>query len=169
MSFTYSVIGDNTIENREHLEKLGYTPLRFCLNGKYLYARSCTWANKNRTWQEPYFATDNNIDNSPKYINCIGNPQLFKAVSAMRDDSDKHQYFVAHCFIEFFPMKDQSDRKTVAAGQFFLCKKDNIKSIKAKWLSFHCVDELYHKATLSELQAHSPNRRYTVEGRGNTI
>lgn len=27
------------------------------------------------------------------YINCIGNPKLFRAVAAMRDDSDMWQYF----------------------------------------------------------------------------
>lgn len=127
MAFLHSVIGDNTIENREHLEKVGYTPLKFCVNGKYLYARSCTWANKNRTWQEPYFATDNNIDNSPKYINCIGNPQLFKAVSAMRDDSDYMQWFISN-----------------DGSEFNLCTRMlNVYS-----------GILCRKATLSELQAH---------------
>ena len=34
-------------------------------------------------------------------INCIGNPQLFKAVSAMRDDSDYMQWFVSNDGSEF--------------------------------------------------------------------
>lgn len=137
MAFLHSVIGDNTIENREHLEKVGYTPLKFCVNGKYLYARSCTWANKNRTWQEPYFATDNNIDNSPKYINCIGNPQLFKAVSAMRDDSDIHQVF----FIEGLGCKDD----------YWLCDTEKFNH-ESENLPFDVY--AYSKCDLSELQAH---------------
>ncbi len=146
MSFQYSSIGDNTPENREHLEKLGYL----------------VYKNPDKKYIHPYtnqyqqaIAIGWGFEDIPKgAIDCRNNPQLFKAVSAMRDDSDKHQYFVAHCFIEFFPMKDQSDIKTVSGGQLFLCKKDNIKSIKAKWLSFHCVDVLWHKASISDIQAH---------------
>ena len=85
MSFQYSAIGDNTPENREHLEKLGY--------------RKWMWVSTDN--EEPFIST---IAHSSEYmafdndslessalrddINCIGNPQLFKAVSAMRNDSD---------------------------------------------------------------------------------
>ena len=133
MSFQYSAIGDNTPENREHLEKLGYTPLRFYLNGKYLYARSCTWANKNCTWQEPYFATDNNIDNSPKNINCIGNDPLFRAVTAMRDDSDNMQWFTD--------------------GRYWLiCNYDRIGIAFRDYVNRADWNGMPHKATLSEIQ-----------------
>lgn len=142
MAFLHSVIGDNTIENREHLEKLGYKFINLSWDGKYIFTSNDK--------SEAYYANGSGFG----HINCIGNPQLFKVVSAMRDDSDMDQYFVAHCFVDFFPMKGQSDRKTVSGGQLFLCKKENIKSIKAKWLSFHCVDVLWHKASISELQAH---------------
>ena len=137
MAFLYSVIGDNTIENREHLEKLGYTPLRFCLNGNYLYTRSCTWANKNRTWQEPYSAADNNIDDSSKHINCIGNPALFKAVTSMRDDSDKWQFFVHE------------------DGSFVFCDQGELKHVIDNEYMYqeYAVSE-FHKASLSELQEH---------------
>lgn len=39
MGFKYSVIGDNTPENRKWSEKLEYTVLNFGLNGKYLYTQ----------------------------------------------------------------------------------------------------------------------------------
>lgn len=153
MAFLHSVIGDNTKENREHLEKLGYTPLRFCLNGKYLYARSCTWANKNRTWQEPYFATDNNIDNSSKYINCIGNPQLFKAVAAMRDDSDYMQWFVDAITNDWWfhdSKRPQMDSFNYSEEGDDADKVGEYDPIHGDYAAFNP----YRKATLSELQAH---------------
>ena len=94
MAFLYSVIGDNTPDNREWLEKVGYDPLRFFLNGKYIYTKQSVHANSKETWTEPYYEASDEIDDSPKYINCIGNPALFKAVTSMRDDSDKWQFFV---------------------------------------------------------------------------
>ena len=147
MSFTYSVIGDNTRENREHLEKLGYTPLRFYLNGKYLYARSCTWANKNCTWQEPYFATDNNIDNSPKNINCIGNDALFQAVTAMRSDSD---------YMQWFTCKVKDGLGNQLPDSWVLCTQKTLQDFG--WVNnspnSYGKNTPYHKATLAELQEH---------------
>lgn len=36
MKFIYSAIGDNTPENREHLEKLGYKDISRHCSGKYI-------------------------------------------------------------------------------------------------------------------------------------
>lgn len=78
MNFQYSVIGDNTIENREHLEKVGYNMSMFTMDKSLLL--------KTQTNGE-YYET-NKDDWSEAIVNCIGNPQLFKAVTAMREDSD---------------------------------------------------------------------------------
>lgn len=91
MAFLYSAIGDNTIENREHLEKLGYK-LKSYENDDTLI-----WAQPKGTAY-----TEKQIPDDDKMVNCIGNPQLFKAVTAMRDDSDMHQLF----FIEWLRHKD---------------------------------------------------------------
>ena len=67
MAFLYSVIGDNTIENREHLEKLGYKSLRFFQGKKYLYATTCQRANAKEVWNEPYYGTVDDVD---FYVSC---------------------------------------------------------------------------------------------------
>lgn len=134
MSFTYSVIGSNTPENREHLEKLGYM--------KWM------WVSTDN--EEPFIDT---IAHSSEYmafgsdsiessalrddINCIGNPQLFKAVSAMRDDSDMHQLF----FIEGLGGKDD----------YWLCDTEKFNH-ESENLPFDVY--AYSKCDLYELQAH---------------
>lgn len=89
MSFKYSVIGDNTPENREHLEKLGYDISCPCVRFK----TSSLFTDNDgevHTFQEEELGECLLEIKQGKcdLINCIGNTQLFKAVSAMRDDSD---------------------------------------------------------------------------------
>lgn len=79
MSFQYSAIGDNTPENREHLEKLGYKP-------NYMYDKEGVLYTRNDI-SNYYVGFIENIKH--ECVNCIGNDPLFQAVSAMRDDSDK--------------------------------------------------------------------------------
>ncbi|WP_306540855.1 hypothetical protein [Dysgonomonas sp.] len=75
MSFKYSVIGDNTKENREHLEKLG-------IKGYSGYKQFII------VHDGRYFGTDEYMKVPYPCVGCLDNPQLFQAVSAMRDDSD---------------------------------------------------------------------------------
>lgn len=85
MSFTYSAIGSNTPENREHLEKVGYKDIsRYC-SGKYIET----------TVSGGYsiFSNDLVLSISPKK-DYTGNDPLFQAVTAMRDDSNYLQWFV---------------------------------------------------------------------------
>lgn len=119
MSFKYSVIGDNTIENREHLEKVGYNMSMFTMDKSLLL--------KTQTNGE-YYET-NKDDWSEAIVNCIGNPQLFQAVSAMRDDSD---------YMQLFYSKE--------TNKWYRCEQQEIGT------HFHVMN--YHKATLSELQSH---------------
>lgn len=85
MKFTYSVIGDNTPENREHLVEIGYMPSYFfddendpCIktqkNGKFLIIGATQFIST--------------------VVDCANNPELFKAVTAIRDDSNIHQWFI---------------------------------------------------------------------------
>ena len=62
MKFKYSVIGDNTAENREWLERLGYSPLRFFLYKRVLYATFSKRANCNGNWNQYYFGSKDNIE-----------------------------------------------------------------------------------------------------------
>lgn len=130
MSFQYSAIGDNTPENREHLEKVGYGEID---------KLSCPCLSLITNNSGAFFASPMSISNRHNIINCIGNPQLFKAVSAMSDDSDELQYFTDGASWLKIPIGYDlaSFLYTDWDGD---CGLDNIN----KW----------HKATLSELQAH---------------
>lgn len=114
--FKYSAITDNTLEMREWLDALGYQ----------IYG-SIT---KNTLFTEvDGLCTLGNIDNVSlkyikDYINCISNPSLFRAVTAIRDDSDYMQFFV--------------DSK----GRLFLCEYPYVML---------CLQTPERKATLEEL------------------
>lgn len=127
MSFKYSVIGDNTKENREHLEKLGYKFINLSWDGKYIFT--------SKDKSEAYYANGSGFG----HINCIGNPQLFQAVSAMRDDSDELQYFT-----------DGASWLKIPIGY------DIASFLYTDWDGDCGLDDInkWHKATLSELQEH---------------
>lgn len=94
MSFTYSVIGDNSPENREHLEKIGYDISCPCV----LFGATSLFTDndcKVHTFQKEELGESLLEIEQGKcdLINCIGNPALFQAITAMRDDSDYMQWF----------------------------------------------------------------------------
>lgn len=89
MKFKYSVIGDNTQENREWLEKVGYKLENQHEDGKYLVTHLRLHNDTPLYWCAVPLNQDMHIGS----INCIGNSPLFKAVSAMREDSDFGQLF----------------------------------------------------------------------------
>ena len=135
MKFKYSNIGDNTRENREWLEMLGYKPLRFFQGKKYLYATTSQRANAKEVWNEPYYGTVDDVD---FYVSCgfvpiLGNSPLFKAVSAMREDSDYMQWFIT------------------TKGKWALSKYHK----KKQWSKYSTGwKQTCRKATLTELQEH---------------
>lgn len=135
MSFQYSAIGDNTPENREHLKKIGYDISCPCVRFK----TSSLFTDKDgevHTFQEEELGECLLEIKQCKcdLINCIGNPQLFKAVSAMRDDSDKWQFFVH---------KD---------GSFVFCDQGELKHVIDNEYMYqeYAVSE-FHKATIDEI------------------
>ena len=84
MSFTYSVIGSNTPENREHLEKIGYVRGFFNIpNRGYI-----------KTINPGIYNLTNIIQPLTEYINCIGNDALFQAVTAISSTTDIGKYYI---------------------------------------------------------------------------
>ena len=138
MSFKYSAIGDNSPENREHLEKIGYNISCPCMRFK---ASSIFTDNDGEvhTFQEEELGESllEIEQGKSDLINCIGNPALFQAVTAMRDDSDKWQIFVHE------------------DGSVVFCNQSELKHVidNEDRYQEYAVSE-FHKATLSELQAH---------------
>lgn len=136
MAFLHSVIGDNTIENREHLDKLGYE-MQFVVSFvdfELIY-----------TWKGRFYFIDKSdlegIEMS-LFINCIGNPQLFQAVSAITDDNDEDQWFTEGKEYIFCDRQDWIDMYSVlcSGGRYNYNKNGEL--------------DKFYKATLSELQAH---------------
>lgn len=132
MSFQYSAIGDNTPENREHLEKLGYEEID---------KLSCPCLSLITNNSGVFFASPMSISNRPNIINCIGNPALFQAVTAMREDSDYMQWFVRE--------ESESDiiLETDNIDNWVLCEINNFQE-------FGEYFGVYHKASLAELEEH---------------
>ncbi len=121
MSFKYSAIGDNTPENREWLKKIGYED-QMIKGNSILYA-----CNGKAYTTEPHYPSFKLIQKE-RVLDCRSSPALFRAVTAIRDDSDYLQWF--------------TDRKT-----FVLCDKTD-------WLDCINHDKTFNKATLKELQEH---------------
>lgn len=131
MSFTYSAIGDNTPENREHLEKIGMK--RTCsIVGNLIMVVQGTYT---------CFELEGKIGtNFQDAINCIANPALFQAVTAMRDDNHIHQWHII----------DYEVYLNMPKGYWFIATDlSGGKHVGCQIDPMHC-----HKATLSELQAH---------------
>ena len=130
MKFKYSVIGDNTQENREWLEKVGCINFDYNFKGTHIISY---WSGRygNNYYQCVTYHELISLRMYESAINCIGNSPLFKAVSAMREDSDLIQWF--------------TDGKN-----WNLCIRNNY----LKW----CLENApfqysnIHKATLTELQ-----------------
>lgn len=123
MKFQYNCIGSNIPENREHLDKLGMKRVGGIIGNIIMVNYGCYMC---LTF---YGKMGNNFNAAVK---CIGNDQLFRAVTAMRNDSDYLQWFT----------NDKRD-------EWLLCKKENYQDFVK--LNVHVN---FYKATLSELEAH---------------
>lgn len=142
MAFLHSVIGDNTPENREWLEKVGYK----CKYSQVHADIICT--GHNTGYYSAIMSYDANHswfkDDIDMFVDCRNNPKLFRAVTAMRDDSDYMQWFV--CDVDIFT-RDYDDL-ILEKGSFDLSYEKDFIGI------YDDYPKEVHKATLSELQAH---------------
>lgn len=78
------------------------------------------------------YYTMNVKDYSPYNINCVGNDDLFRAVSALREDSNMYQIFISK-------------------SGWFLCLQEKFEAFLNPDTGEY---EDAHKASLAELQSH---------------
>lgn len=127
--FQYSCIGSNTKENREHLEKIGYPYMWVDERESILYTTKISG-----NWF--YNTTDSLFPNS--YIDCRNNPALFRAVTAMRSDSDYLQWFIC----------------TTSLSDCATCKGEFTLSYDKVFQTSRMDGSFWRKATLAELIEH---------------
>lgn len=120
MKFKYSAFIENTPEMREWLEKLGYKG--YAGDHEFIIASD-----------GHYSGTDLYMKVLYPCVNCYSNPSLFKAVTAVREDSDKWQLFTD-------------------GVKWTLCYEESI----LMWRDIYNFPDknLIHKATLTELKEH---------------
>ena len=132
-------IRKNTPELRRKLEELGYNHRQ-------------QWPDKNKDKCRILFVENDSYfyhyaESRPKvffytHIDCGTNETLFLAIAALREDSDKFQWFCDDYCDEF--------------KSFFLCEYDNVgKHIHEKMDGWDC--DGFHKATIGELINHFKN------------
>lgn len=130
MGFKYSAIIENTLEAREWLHSIGvsHNPFDDELDeNEWLIANYGMYISI-RPIQEELLNYVYKTD-----INCLGNMPLFRAVTAVRDDSDYKQWFY---------WDDDSDE----GDPWMLSEQNNFFEGSHNWWAFEC-----HKATDKEL------------------
>jgi len=119
-------IRKNTPELVKKLEELGYKALFSARNGygEYLYAFNGSIVG----------GEYNSYDEKAGFIDCGTNEELFLAIAALRDDSDKFQYFTNGVF-------------------WIKCSQLELKHELDNNYEEFCVAD-FHKATVQELIEH---------------
>ena len=119
-------IRKNTPELVKKLEELGYKALFSARNGygEYLYTIVGTVVG----------GVYNGYDEKAGFVDCGTNEELFLAIAALRDDSDKFQYFTNGVF-------------------WIKCSQLDLKHELDNNYEEFCVAD-FHKATVSELIEH---------------
>jgi len=129
--FTHSAFTENTPEMREWLEMLGYWVFG-CRNEKYIYSYT------NQYNQGIVIAWTS--EDVPEGANdCRNNPALFKAIAALRDDSDYMQWYYSN---------DWDESNWWLSDRHVVKHKDCIINNVRVW----------HKATIDELINHFNNK-----------
>ena len=132
-------IRKNTKELVEKLKELGYNP---GFSARHNYGNSLqTCCHKSYDSVYGYEdMIDNNSDDPDGSINCGTNEELFLAIAALRDDSDRFQWFI----------HDDSDWNDNPNIFWYKCESESINDDMA--LNLMCND--CRKATVEELIKH---------------
>lgn len=123
-------IRKNTIELRNKLEELGY------ING----GKERTYGEHNSLYCNGYFGRYYECVQKPSryesIIDCEDNEELFLALVALRDDTDKNQWII-----------DEANEAAFSLGEaLMICDKDNMND--------RVVYTHYRKATVKEIIEH---------------
>lgn len=131
MFTTPCFIRKNTPELRKKLKELGYT-----LHPTVLYAGNYPqFLFCNRNMYAPYgIGYREEIDRA---VDCGTSSELFLAIAALRDDSDKEQYFTDNIL-------------------WFKCKHNKVEEVEDMFIGiiFKEIVRNFHKATVKELIEH---------------
>lgn len=138
MFTTKCFIRKNTPELRKKLEELGYNYSTFDdlkLDGIVTFPGKDAYS----VWADYHF---NNMYALKSYIDCGENEDLFLALAALRDDTDKYQWFIYNsmdCTVE-----------KLRNFYWFKCEEDKIEDMMYWDCAFlNCI-----KATVKELIEH---------------
>lgn len=122
-------IRKNTIELRNKLEELGY------ING----GKERTYGEHNSLYCNGYFGRYYECVQKPSryesIIDCEDSEELFLALAALRDDTDKNQYII-----------DEANEAFGLDDALMICDKDNMND--------RVVYTHYRKATVKEIIEH---------------
>lgn len=149
MGFTTpAFIRKNTLELRKRLEALGYKPLLSIEDGECL----STASNLENYHSIPAALFDDK-DSYRTYdcagrIDCGTNESLFLAITALRDDTDDSQWFVADS-----PLSVSYD-DIVGNDHYFTEPKGSVFFWDINWMHATIISGNYHKATVEELIEH---------------
>ena len=157
MFTTPCFIRKNTPELREKLEKLGYNicPCALFYDACWLDINVDTVHGigySDETYPLPQeeqlkrFLAENEISNTP-LIDCSDNEAMFLALAALRDDTDKHQWFIYNsmdCTVE-----------NLRDFYWFKCEEDKVEDM----MYWDCAYLNCTKATVEEIMEH-----FTMEG-----
>lgn len=127
IKFTYPTLGDNTKENREFLENIGYK-----MHGDYRKHNDFIFAFQPIDAPTPMYKSLYEHEIKLFYINeinCIGNNILFKSIAAINNDNDYMQWFICN-----------------RTGKYVL--------YRGKDLFKENISPFFHKATIEELKEH---------------
>ena len=136
-------IRKNTLELRKKLEELGYKPF-----GSVKYEWDTGWGLSTDNRIGEFESFDNNgLENiikceSPDYedsVDCGTNEELFLALAALRDDTDKNQWVI-----------DEANECFGWEDSWMICDKDDMNE--------RAVYTHYRKATVEEIIEHFKDR-----------
>lgn len=144
MGFTTSCfIRKNTPELRNRLKKLGIRPF---LCDEELNAIGANI--KVYNGRAAVFSCSDSLNNCDDLIDCGTNEDLFLAITALRDDTDDSQWFVADS-----PLSVSYD-DIVGNDHYFTEPKGSVFFWDINWMHATIISGNYHKATVEELIKH---------------
>lgn len=90
--FTTPCFIESSTKVRNWLVELGYEQFNMT-NGRYMFTSRKSWLSDGKPWFSDFNFIQDEVS-TPEYVDCRGNFELFKALTALRDDSDYMQWFV---------------------------------------------------------------------------